>query len=215
LESAASIRLEFLNQCLRRLIAVDPPVAVYRLAELWALDLDVVRLLHITALLERSGALDDEVDLLVPQVRDGGAVVDVVTAALRNRLGGVVARIDRLAVFGPLLAAMDAEAVSWARKALPGDFTPDSAALEDIARGRARAVNINLASTRHLVISMQGVLLAVPVTERYGNPGANGAIGGAAGGVSSSWLERKGKCDALLSLCNSFSHLSGGKTAKS
>jgi hypothetical protein len=209
LESVVSIRMEFLNQCLRRLIAVDPPVAVYRLAELWAVNLDAVRLLHITALLERGGSLDDEVDLLVPQVADGGAVVDVVTAALRNRLGGVVARIDRLAVFGPLLAAMDAEAVSWARKALPGDFTPDSAALEDIARGKARAININLASTRHLVISMQGVLLAVPVTERYGAP-KDGEAGTA---VTNSWLERKSKCDALLSLCNSFSHLSGGKSS--
>ena len=196
-------RVEFLNQCLRRLISVDPPVFVYKLAELWGVNLDHVRLLHVTALLERGG-LDDEADLLVPQVTDSRAVVDAVTASLRTRMGGVIARIDRLVMFGPLLATMDGEAVSWARKALPTEFAPDSVTLDDIAKGRARAVNINLASTRHLVISMQGILLAVPVSERYQQ--SNNTEGGI-----SSWLERKGKCDALLSLCNSFSHVSSAQ----
>jgi hypothetical protein len=193
------VRAEFVDQCLRRLIAVEPPVLVYRLAELWAIDADAVRLMHLGALLERDGTLDDEADLLVPQITNSAAVVDTVTAALRSRLGGVLVRIDRLATFGPLLASMDAEAVAWARRAFPADLVPDAATLEDLAKGRARAVNINLASTRHLVISMQGILLAVPVTERYGS--------GASSGEGGSWLERKGKCDALLSLCNSFSHL--------
>ena len=66
-EEIVPIRTEFLKQCLRRLISVDPPVNVYKLAELWSVDLNRVRLLHITALLER-GNMDDEVDLLVPQV---------------------------------------------------------------------------------------------------------------------------------------------------
>ncbi len=143
----------------------------------------------------------------VLQVTDSGAVVDVVTSSLRTRMGGVVARVDRLPMFGPLLSTMDAEAVSWARKALPAEAVPDSAALEDIAKGRSRAVNINLASTRHLVISMQGILLAVPVSERYQQSGSSGSTG-------SSWLERKGKCDALLSLCNSFSHIASTAAAR-
>lgn len=192
------LRMEFLDQCLRRLISVEPPVLVYRLAELWGINTDSVRLLHLTALLERDGSLDDEADLLVPQIADSGAVVDTVTAALRARLGGVLMRIDRLSTFGPLLAAMDAEAVTWARRAFPADAAIDLATLEEVSKGRVRAVNVNLASTRHLVISMQGILLAVPVTERYTNTSS---------GEGSSWLERKGKCDALLSLCNSFSHL--------
>lgn len=146
--------------------------------------------------------------------------MDTLTEILRGRLGGIVARIDRLSIFGPLIASMDTEAIGWARKALPAEYSPEPSTLEDIAKGRVKAVNINLISTRHLVMTMQGILLAVPVVDRYTSsptppgPGAAAASSplssGAEGSsnLASSWLERKSKCDALLSLCNSFSQLS-------
>lgn len=153
--------------------------------------------------------------LCLLQVTDKGALVDTLTEILRARLGGIVARIDRLSIFGPLIASMDAEAIGWARKALPAEYSPEPNVLEDIAKGRVKAVNINLVSTRHLVMTMQGILLAVPVVDRYSSSPVGGATpnslgsGGAEGSnLASSWLERKSKCDALLSLCNSFSQLS-------
>ena len=167
-------------------------------------------------------------------------MVDTLCTALRLRLGCVVARVERLAAYGPLLASMDAEAVAWARKAVPAALIPDTATLEQIARGRgAGALNINLSSTRHLVICMQGILLGVPVKDRYDislNAGESGAplpsslngrsrgnsveetaavatmrSKGATGSNATSWIARKGRCDALLSLCNSFAQLAASQ----
>lgn len=44
--------------------------------------------------------------------------------ALRARLGGILSSIDQLPSFGPLIAAMDAEAVVWARSSVSVQGTP-------------------------------------------------------------------------------------------
>ena len=57
-------------------------------------------------------------------------MLDTLIEALRARLGGILSAIDQLPSFGPLIAAMDAEAVVWARssvhKTLPGAGTGSS-----------------------------------------------------------------------------------------
>lgn len=50
-------------------------------------------------------------------------VLDTLIEALRARLGGILSAIDQLASFGPLIAAMDAEAVVWARSSVSGHRT--------------------------------------------------------------------------------------------
>lgn len=42
-------------------------------------------------------------------------VLDTLIEALRVRLGSILCHIDQRPTFGPLIAAMDAEAVAWAR----------------------------------------------------------------------------------------------------
>ena len=79
-----------------------------------------------------------------------------------------------------------------------------------------RDLNINIASTRHLVICVQSNLLAVPNHLRNASGGGGdvsagvgvGELGAAqqqsAGGGGSNWFDRKTRCDALLSLCKYF-----------
>ena len=45
-------------------------------------------------------------------------MLDTLIEALRARLGGILSAIDQLPSFGPLIAAMDAEAVVWARSSV-------------------------------------------------------------------------------------------------
>lgn len=51
-------------------------------------------------------------------------VLDTLIEALRARLGGILSAIDQLPSFGPLIAAMDAEAVVWARSSVSVHRTP-------------------------------------------------------------------------------------------
>ena len=62
----------------------------------------------------------------------------------------------------------------------------------DSPRGKEPPISFNLAATRHLILRMQAILLAVPSRD---------------GGRDAMWLERKEKCDALLSVCNSLAPL--------
>jgi hypothetical protein len=115
--------------------------------------------------------------------------------------------------FGPTIVSMDSEAVNWARRAaqISSNSPPPSGGLLEV---RAKHVNINLSSTRHLIITLQGMLLAVPVKNRRSAENTTtistiasnsiGYAGDAEDERSSTWFERKRKCDALLSLCASF-----------
>ena len=174
-------RLAFLEQCLSRLKA-EPPAAVYRLAELWDIKQQTVRLLHLPVLVAHG--CDEDVAELATQVADSGLVVDRVTHALRIRVGGGLARIDRLPAFGPVVASLDADAVAWARSAA---LPVEASVVEQVARGQAPALGIDLPATRHLVLLLQGLLLSTPVAAR-----------------NDAWAARKRKLDALLGLCSTL-----------
>jgi hypothetical protein len=75
--------------------------------------------------------------------------------------------------------------VAWVREAVG---PPDRATLDGILKGKIRVVNFDVPSTRHLVIRVQALLFGVPISSR-----------------DERWMERKTKCDALLSLCSSLS----------
>ena len=53
-------------------------------------------------------------------------MLDTLIEALRARLGGILSAIDQLPSFGPLIAAMDAEAVVWARSSVQVQNTQPS-----------------------------------------------------------------------------------------
>lgn len=221
------IRIEFLDQCLHRLIVGKTPkdgqipgtrtnvnnsdavaaAPAYSLARRWAVPRDTILLLHITALM-KEGRMDEQVEQMIPQVSDRQKMVDTVIQGLRLRMGALVARLEQLPSYGPLLASMDADALTWARRALSGAaeaaIVGNTKMLENIAQGKERALNLDLAATRHLIICIQSVLLAVPVRERHGT-GLEDESGRVASNVVSSWIEQKSRCDALLTLCKTFS----------
>ncbi len=114
-------------------------------------------------------------------MNDTAAVFDRVVGALRVRIGTTISNIDHLSSFGHILALMDSEALAWTRGAVG---PPDAKLVDMIATGKAKAISFNLSTTRHLVLCMQTFLLVVDGVDRDGR-----------------WLEKKAKCDALLSLC--------------
>lgn len=259
--------------------------AVYLLARRWQLPMDTVILIHATALLD-VGSKDDEVEQLLTkvsearaksvfytmdclfvtianstlllQVSDRGVIIDAVTIELRRRLGSIIIQIERLAHYGPLLAAMDPEAVAWARQGartkasistdaehigclttIPTEHADDNALVERFTSMVRRASSelkesrkakdvrnasvddvgilaesltscINVASTRHLIIAMQSILLSVPVQQRSQQQApvpADAAVKDDCF-IPLSWFDRKSRCDALLSLCRSLGQMS-------
>jgi hypothetical protein len=160
-------------------------------------------------------------------------VLDTLIEALRRRLGMILFRIDQLPAYGPLIAAMDAEAVIWARSAVTaagadraslgvpplgavpvghaldydsgGAFTAEEG--ESDLVGICRSLNINVASTRHLIICVQSNLLNVPANLRRASPNAPEeapALSSGGSSASTTWFQRKTRCDALLTLCKYF-----------
>lgn len=133
------------------------------------------------------------------------AIVDLICAALRKRIGEVVAVMEKSPVFGPFVARMDAEAVDWVLKAVQKNKI-------DLGKNDY-AMNINIPSTRHLIISLQGILLGIPLEKRgfiYDDmftlhPSLKWLKSFERDeNVAKTWFEKKGKCDALLSLSTSL-----------
>lgn len=168
-------------------------------------------------------------------------MLDTLIEALRRRLGLILSRIDQLPAFGPLIAAMDAEAVAWARNAVSkeeyeallssdsgsggsggsgkhaaGGASGTSSRADDVGKSSAdslvsdlaaicKNLNINIASTRHLVICVQSNLLNVPVNLRSATTNIPAEMPNwSDSNVKTSWFERKTRCDALLTLCKYF-----------
>jgi hypothetical protein len=172
------------------------------------------------------------VSVFVSQINNMDVVLDTLIEALRRRMGLILSRIDQLPFFGPLIAAMDAEAVAWARGAVVGtgggmavahsaheasalDFDAMSQATgeegESDLVGICRSLNINIASTRHLVICVQSNLLNVPASMRRAPanaldeaPALSSGYGASTSSGTTTWFQRKTRCDALLALCKSF-----------
>jgi hypothetical protein len=168
----------------------------------------------------------------VLQISNMDVVLDTLIEALRRRMGLILSRIDQLPFFGPLIAAMDAEAVAWARGAVVGigggvavvhsaheasalDYDGVSQATgeegESDLVGICRSLNINIASTRHLVICVQSNLLNVPASMRRAPanaldeaPALSSGYGASTSSGTTTWFQRKTRCDALLALCKSF-----------
>jgi hypothetical protein len=65
---------------------------------------------------------------------------------------------------------------------------PDRSLVDTIAKGKLKVINFDVPSSRHLVIRIHALLFGVPLASR-----------------DEHWIERKSKCDALLSLCSSLS----------
>ena len=161
---------------------------------------------------------------LVLQIADSDRALDTLIEALRSRMGQILARIDRLPAFGPLIAAMDAEAVAWARGAVTttvpvkashsGNLQAEKAAAASLDDREAdlmaicKGLNINIASTRHLVICVQSNLLNVPANLRRPPSSAIDKAPSLSDAYSNSaavtWFQRKTRCDALLALCKYF-----------
>lgn len=110
---------------------------------------------------------------------------DKIIQGLRIRLGNSIAYMERIPACGSLLASLDSQAVTWVREAVG---PPDRATLDGIIKGKTKVVNFDVPSTRHLVIRVQALLFGVSIASR-----------------DEKWMERKTKCDALLSLCSSLS----------
>jgi hypothetical protein len=104
---------------------------------------------------------------------------------LRIRIGNAITCIERIPACGSLLASLDPQALSWVREAVG---PPDRAIVDSIMKGKQKVIIFDVPSTRHLVIRVQALLFGVPITNR-----------------DERWMERKTKCDALLSLCSSLS----------
>ncbi len=64
-----------------------------------------------------------------------------------------------------------------------------------------KSLNINIASTRHLIICVQSILMNVPINMRTTSDSVTHTP---AQVVKTSWFERKTKCGALLTLCKYF-----------
>lgn len=85
----------------------------------------------------------------------------------------------------------------------PGDAGSELAAI-------CKNLNVNIASTRHLIVCVQSALMNVPINMRTSSE--NSSSGGvhnvnstdAAAGGKTTWFERKTECDALLTLCKYF-----------
>lgn len=185
-------------------------------------------------------------------------VIDALLSHARLQLGRVILGIEKVPTYGPLLAAMDAEALLWAKQAASserrhlrqqklavstGQSINDSAAAattveasktstNNSSRGSGKSSSVprpalkkvtassgkpssnvlDITSTRRIIIYLQSLLLAVPVKDRSVVDESSKALSEEWNKYDSipilqmtrysGWIERKSRCDALLSLCN-------------
>ena len=166
------------------------------------INLDNIRLIHITTLIERNTCDDYAEDvmqqglsllllllllplLLIPiiillliliiLVKDIDQLIDKVLILLQKRLGACLAKIDRIQKYGGLIAGMDPEAFKWVRNSY--DSNIDNNSIEDISFSFIQ-------STRHLIIRIQGFLLSIESENIHRR--------------NEKWNERKNKSDLLL-----------------
>ena len=69
-----------------------------------------------------------------------------------------------------------------------GSSTDLRVVIDGVLKGKVKVVGFDVSSSRHLVVRVQALLFCVPLASR-----------------DAKWSERKGRCDALLSLCSSLS----------
>lgn len=211
-------RFEFIEQSFRRLTAtLGQTTSVFDLSQQWGFSKDLTRLLVMKALVEQTGPVasrDEELEHMIMQFDQRNLVVDALISIVRYRLGGLVISLERhAATHGALLASLDSEAVAWVKLAIA---THKSCSVASIA-----FKSEDLSSSRHLIISVQSLLIAVPVHLRKEDVVEGEAVTGGKEGAPpselrtrieqnlglshcASWLERKTRCDALLGLCNTL-----------
>lgn len=147
-------------------------------------------------------------------------LVETISRAMRKRLGNVVGTIDRIPEFGSLLAAIDAEAAAWAKKAVSREElstlsanAENAVVVDELLKGNFAVIGANLTSIRHLVICMQGILLAIPMKDRTTTVVDDTAASTTTAATEVAeflrletvvWHDSKGRCDALLSLVDSL-----------
>lgn len=107
--------------------------------------------------------------------------MDVILAGLRQRIGISLVNLDRNPKFGPLLSTIDTDTITWIRGY---NNNPDSSILETVNKGKT--AHFNVKSTRQLILLTQSLLHSDRVSKEN----------------SSSAIEKKMKCEALLSLCD-------------
>ncbi len=90
--------------------------------------------------------------------------------------------MENLTGCADLIPLLDPDASSWCKESIPPN---DMTTIEAITRGRSRIAEYNPATTKHLVIRIQALLLSIPSSRR-----------------DDSWVHRKQKCDALHGLCS-------------
>lgn len=112
-------------------------------------------------------------------------IVDRISQGIKQRVGNCTSVLERIPACGALLASLDPDALAWVRS---GASAPDRNAIDNIFKGKSKVINFDVQSTRFLVVRIQAVLLAVPLAQR-----------------DEEWMNRKGKCDYLLSLCTTLS----------
>jgi hypothetical protein len=229
-----TLRLEFILECFRRL-KVENVASVYRLADIWAIPPDEVRLVHAMALMERDR--DDLLEDIIPLVEDVARIIDCVTDCIRRRIGDVIAILEKLPSYARHLSVVDAAALQWARE---GADPPSAALIQAVMDGRTSPIVCNLPSTRHLIIRMHSLLLANPPSaSRSGLAASGGALPSDTTGITAgvdvslegaveeknnvsisnspsaaqladlkaAWECRKDRCDALLGLCTAFARI--------
>lgn len=185
-------------------------------------------------------------------------VIDALLSHARLQLGRVILGIEKVPTYGPLLAAMDAEALLWAKQAASSERSHSrqqkfaafagndaAAAATEAAKKTNSASNntqgkrssgssspvprpalkkvtassgkpssnvLDITSTRRIIIYLESLLLAVPVKDRSVVDDTSKSLSeewNKYGSIPilqmtrySGWIERKSRCDALLSLCN-------------
>ncbi len=180
---------------------------------------------------------------------DMNLAVDMLISIARQRLGNMMIQIEKIPSYGPMLAAMDAEALQWV-KHFPKNQQSILASIADngnsgmggsgpnspaggggIVTAKSKSsgnsssgavVQFDISSTRRIIIFLQSILIDVPTREReletmidpesLSNRIINFLI---AFTRYRTWIERKSRCDALLSLCNSMVPLSAARSKKS
>lgn len=169
------------------------------------------------AIVEQTGVgnREEELGQMISHFEDKDLIMDVLISIVRFRLGSLITNLERHAsTHGTLLASMDSEAMAWVKLAVTShkgcSIAPMSFRTDD------------LSSARQLIIYIQGLLFAVPVNLRkqelslsmwlaslYGSRDEtivslmrSRVEMGLALSRYMTWLERKAKCDALLSLSN-------------
>lgn len=183
-------------------------------------------------------------------------VLDLLISSCRERLGQLLLQMEKIPAYGPMLAAMDAEALQWVKQfpstasiinatassnsaannagngggmssggsekasGQGGIVTAKSKSSGNISSGAV--VQVDISSIRRLTIFLQSILITVPIKDRDVlaiAPGSNTQASAKILAIASlfgyirytSWIERKSRCDALLSLCNAMVPLSAAR----